>query len=408
MKVIIRIFIIILSANILYSQGGSNYSIIGIGDINYDGNAAYSALSGTSAAFPSITAINFKNPALWSLVTTTRLQAGYKFSQHLNDKDNLSNFQNSGSINGFSAIFAIDTSYGIAASIGVLPYSSINYLTATKIQSEIDGSMINGSNTYQGKGGISMAYFGLSTKIIDNLSFGASAFASFGKVSTSRLTEYSDDPYLFKYTSSKDDFFSGLGFKGGLYYQPFKNFSLGYFLESNDNLEIESKLIYSSPLIGDTTLISNSSYRIPLSQGFGISYLSGVFIIGADFSFQDYKDFNYNPGANSEFTNSWQFNIGVNRFGNESINASTLDKISYKFGFGTKKLYYTINGNDIMEYSFSMGASVPWSESFNSDISLNFGSRGSSGIGLIREYFAKLTIDLSIGEVWFIPFKREY
>jgi hypothetical protein len=56
----------------------------------------------------------------------------------------------------------------------------------------------------------------------------------------------------------------------------------------------------------------------------------------------------------------------------------------------------------------SIGFQVPWSGTFISDIALTFGSRGTQTDGLIREYFGKLSVDVSIGETWFKPFKRDY
>lgn len=408
MKLAINILVFFIIVSTVYTQGGSNYSILGIGDINYGGNAHYDALGGTSIAFPSITGINLKNPALWSNVTTTRLQAGYKFNQHINSNNDLTTLQNNGSLSGFSVLFAIDTNNGISASLGIYPYSTINYLTATKINTKILDLPILGTNTYQGKGGISAAYLGISTKIINELSLGLSIFSAFGKVEHSRTTEYTDDPYLFKYESKKEDVFSGVGLKGGLLTSPLKNFYLGYFFEYMKNLDVDSKIIYSSPLIGDTSVSVQENFILPFSQGIGLGFQSGLFQFGFDFSFQNFEELKYNINDNTQFTDSWQLNFGVNRIGNQSLNAKSLDKVSYKFGLAVKKLYYKILNNNIYEYSFSTGALIPWSDTFNTDISLTFGTRGINTNGMIREYFGRFNIDLSIGEVWFIPFKREY
>lgn len=404
----LAVLIFIISSNFIFAQGGSNYSIIGFGDINYDVNAAYMGLAGTSIAMPSETSINFKNPALWSAVKSTRLQAGYRFNQHISDATSGANWQNNANLSGFSALFAIDTNRGISASIGIAPYTSINYLTATVINESLNDVPLEGTNTYQGKGGITQAYIGFSTKIIENLAVGASIFTNFGKVSHSRTTEFTNDPYLFTYSNTRNDFFSGIGYKAGLFFEPISNLSVGYFFETNNQLSVESTYNYTSSLIGDTSFSRNSDYEFPISQGFGLSYLTGIFLIGTDFSFQDYSNFTYNAGNNSQFTDSWQLSFGLTRFGNTSINASTLDKSAYKFGFAARKLYYNLYNNDIMEYVLSVGASVPFSESFNTDIGFSFGTRATASNNLIKEYFAKMTVDLSIGEVWFIPFKREY
>jgi hypothetical protein len=407
-KILISLLILLNLAANLYSQGGSSYSLVGIGDINYSGNAAYEGMGGASIAMPSPESINFRNPALWSYTNLTRLQTGYKFNQHFNERENLNGYQNNGSLSNVSILFAIDTSKGISASFGIYPYSTINYLSATPIKDTLQGFPVEGSTTYQGKGGISIAYLGISTKIIKNLSIGVSAFASFGNVSTSRVTSYINDSYLFTYSNLKSDFFSGFGMKAGIYYEPLKNFGIGYFYEAQPNLDVNSNLNYSSPVLGDTILSSDNSYRIPNSQGVGLSYLTGVFQFGMDFSMQDFSGFTYNPGNQSQFQNSWQFAFGVNRLGNESINAETMDRIAYKLGFSAKKMYYSFFNNDILEYAVHTGMQIPWTSTLITDISLTLGTRGTLNNGLVREYFGRLGIDISLGESWFIPFKREY
>ena len=408
LKIILSLFILFNLTSQLFSQGGSSYSLVGIGDINYSGNAAYEGMGGVSIALPSEQSINFKNPALWSYTALTRLQTGYKFNQHFNERENLSGYQNNGSLSNMAILFALDTAKGIAASFGLYPYSSINYLSATPIKDTLQGIPVTGTNTYQGKGGLSVAYLGASTKILNNLSVGLSAFATFGNVSTSRVTAFTNDNYLFTYTNLKSDFFSGFGMKFGIYYEPIKNFGIGYFYESQPNLDVNSNMTYSSPVLGDTVLVSDNSYNMPNSQGIGLSYLTGVFQFGMDFSTQDFTGFKYNPGNKSQFQNSWQFAFGINRLGNPSINAETMDRIAYKLGFSAKKMYYNFFNNDILEYAVHTGMQIPWTQSLITDISLTIGTRGTLNNGLVREYFGRLGIDVSLGESWFIPFKRDY
>jgi hypothetical protein len=408
MKIIISFLILLNLTPNLFSQGGSSYSLVGIGDINYSGNASYEGMGGVSIALPSKSSINFRNPALWSYSSLTRLQTGYKFNQHFIERDNLSGYQNNGSLSNMSILFAIDTSNGIAASFGLYPYSNINYLSATPIQDTLQGIPLNGTTTYQGKGGISIAYLGVSTKILKNLSLGLSAFAAFGNVSASRLTAYTNDNYLFTYTTQKSDYFSGFGMKVGIFYEPVKNFGIGYFFESQPNLDVNSNLTYSSPVLGDTVLVSDNAYKIPNSNGVGLSYLTGVYQFGMDFSVQDFTGFQYNPGNKSQFQNSWQFCFGIEKLGDESINAETMDRIAYKLGFSSKKMYYNFFNNDILEYAVHTGLQIPWTSTLVTDISFTIGTRGTLNSGLVREYFGKLGIDISLGETWFVPFKRDY
>ena len=94
MKKTIIVILFILTNAALFSQGGSNYSIFGVGELNYVNGAKYDALGGTSVAFPHATGINLSNPAMWSENEDTRIQLGYKFNQSLVSNQNQDLYQN--------------------------------------------------------------------------------------------------------------------------------------------------------------------------------------------------------------------------------------------------------------------------------------------------------------------------
>lgn len=406
--ILILFLILIINLPKVYSQGGSNYSILGIGDINYGGNVAYLGLSGTQIAMPLDNSINSRNPAMWGFVSNTRLQAGYKFNQNIVTNENNTIWHNNGSITGFSGIFAIDSAMGISASFGIVPYSNINYLTSTKFSITQTGLTLNGETIYQGKGGISQAYIGASTQIFDWLGIGASVFTSFGVVENSSTTKFYDDIYSFTYINTKSDYVSGYGTKAGLYVTPAENFMLGFSLELQPKLSISSETKYDANVLADTLIKSESELKIPALIGFGASYKSGIFMFGADLSFQDFSSFDYSRNASTKFTSAMSASVGIVRFGNESLNAPILDRTAYKFGMAYNKLYYEILGSNIQEYSASLGMQMPFTGTLVVDFSVSGGMRLAGDSRLVNEYFARFGIDLSIGETWFVPFKREY
>lgn len=403
---IISIFFI--TTMVLVSQGGSNYSIIGIGDLNYGGNASYTALGGTQIAFPSSYSINSRNPAMWSYAANTRIQVGYNFNQNIVSSEKSTVWHNNGALSGFAGIFAIDSANGIAASFGIVPYSGINYLTATTTELSQIGLDLKGTTTYQGKGGISQAYAGTSAKITDWLGVGLSVFSTFGVVESIRETEFSSDYYSFNYTTTRSDYVSGWGAKTGMFVTPIENMIVGLSYEMQPSLTVSSETNYNSPTIPDTTITSDSDISIPGLFGLGASYSSGNFIFGGDFSVHDFTNFKYNAGANTEYTNGVIASVGVNRIGNPSLNAPFADRVSYKFGLGYHQLHYKVMNNNIIEYTAAMGMQMPFAGSLVADVSFVLGYRNSGDSRLVSEYFGRLGVDISIGETWFVPFKREY
>ena len=406
MKKFIIIIIFISSFSVALSQGGSNYSIFGIGDFNNSISANYEAIAGTSIAMPSAYAMNSQNPALLSLLGTTRLQVGYRFTQSLLENNSSSLFQNNGGINAISASFVFDTSRKVAASIGLTPTTKVNFLISKNYQTIIDNQTVTGYSTYQGSGGISSLYFSLSGKLIDNLHIGGTIKKNFGNIKYTNIIDY-PDVYTFTNYFENEDIFDGFGFNIGLYYN-YKNFSIGGFYSDLGELNVDRTAYQGSDLIGDTSFSSNFAVNSAKFFGVGISYSTGKFQIGADYKVSLMKDFNYTNSTLATFNDGNEISLGVIRYGNLNKRASYFDQIDYKFGFAYNKLYYSVNNNQINEYKVTYGMGMPFAENAIFDVALMFAKRGSTVNGLVNEYYGKLIIDVSIGEYWFIPFKREY
>ncbi len=406
MKKILAFAIVALFPLLAYSQGGSNYSVFGIGDIFSGANASYQAMGGTFIAVPSETAINIKNPALWSTATSTRLMTGYNFNQHLNVSGNQTLYQNNGKISGLYTLFNIDKELGISASFGLHSYSSINYMIANKFTISKDDISQEGKNTFQGNGGLSSAYFGASTKLYGGLTLGASAFVLFGPINTDAKTEFNDF-YTYNYETKQTDYATGWGSRLGLYYN-YDAFSLGAFYEYLGDVDFDRETSYISSVISDTTAKSSFTQNMPSSYGVGLSYKTGKFLLASDFSMINMSKISYNQGLNTAFQDAFRFSVGAIRYGNTSRIAGYLDRVSYKAGLAYQRLYYKINGSNINELSFSVGAEMPIGLGGVIDAAFVFGTRGIETDNLIKEYFGRMYIEISIGEIWFKPFKRRY
>ncbi|MFC2130790.1 hypothetical protein ACFLSQ_05100 [Bacteroidota bacterium] len=405
---ILILLTLLFTAMGLFAQGGSNYSIFGLGDIDVNPGAAYEGLAGTSIAFPMDHSINSLNPALWSHITKTRLMTGYKFNQSFmeDDEDNVL-YQNNGKLSGISSIFVIDTSLGVAVSFGINPYSSVNYLISVPVDISYEGLNVTGRTLYEGKGGVSLAYLGGSYNILNNLSVGALAFATFGVINSTVSTSFNDENFFMSLTETENRF-KGYGYRLGILYEPVEGFNLGAFTEQHQSFEFEKDLTYASEFQNDTSFVDNLELTLPNAYGAGISYLTGKFRIGADYKIYKLKELNFNQGPNTEFRNLQIFSIGFSRLGSQSLSAHFLDKATYNLGIGYKQLYYKINGQDIDEIYASFGMNIPVVGTSIIDASFTFGSRGTTSNSLVREYYGRLSVDISIGETWFKPFKREY
>jgi hypothetical protein len=411
MKITTFIIILVLtalSATVgMKAQGGSNYTIFGIGDLYDNSSAGYVGLGGTCAAMPSETSINPLNPALWSTVTTTRLQAGYIFNQEIVNSNQQTVRQNNGKINGIKGLFCIDTSLGITVGFGLTPYTSVNYLIAKPFTVSKEGISIDGLETYEGTGGISQAYLGGSIRLFNSLALGVSAFAAFGNVGNSVVTELYDVNSTATFTDQLDNY-TGYGFRGGMYFNGIPNLGIGAYIENHQPYKVQRMIDFRSQLLGDSITGYNLGLTIPTLYGAGISYTIGKVLIGADYSIQDFSNLNYQSNPGTKFKQYKHWSLGVSRLGSKSPGSNVYDKTTYNIGAGYNELYYSILGKDMNEYFGSFGVQVPLIGTAMLDAAIQIGTRGTKDNGLLQEYFGRLVIDVSIGETWFKPFHREF
>lgn len=407
MKKTIIVILFILTNAALFSQGGSNYSIFGVGELNYVNGAKYDALGGTSVAFPHATGINLSNPAMWSENEDTRIQLGYKFNQSLVSNQNQDLYQNNGGLDGLLTLFNLDTAMGASVSMGFYSYTNVNSLISTPISVNANGESLSGLTTYQSSGGITRVYFGFSIKPIDMLAVGAQVFGNTGLIENTTRSVFYEANAFSTFTEAKDGL-SGTGFRFGLMLEPLNNLRIGAFFEPSSNLTVENELTFGSSLIADTTFKSSNDYNIPSTLGLGASYESGKFIFGLDYQTSDYSSFSYNAYNNVQYSAFNSYSLGIQRIGNNSPNARGLDTWGYSLGANFKNHYFKINGLAIDEFSGSFGFTIPIRGTAELDATLTFGQRGTTDSGLIKESFGRLSMNISIGDTWFQPFNRSY
>ncbi len=407
MKKIITLIVFIVLSTPLFSQGGSNYSIFGVGELNHVNGAKYDALGGTSVAFPHSTGINLSNPAMWSENTDTRIQLGYKFNQSLVSNSNQDLYQNNGGLDGLLTLFNLDTAMGASVSMGFYSYTNINSLISTPVTVTANGETLSGVTIYEASGGITRVYFGFSIKPIDMLAIGAQIFGNTGLIQNSAQSVFNEANSFATYTEAKDGL-GGTGFRFGLMLEPINNLRFGAYFEPSSSLSVDNELTFGSGLIDDTTFTSNANYDLPSNLGLGVSYETGKFIFGLDFNTSDYSSFQYNKYDNVQYSTYNSYSLGIHRVGNNSPNAKGLDSWGYSLGANIKNHYFQVNGVAIDEFSGSFGFTIPIRGTAELDAAISFGQRGTTDSGLIKESFGRLSVNISIGDTWFQPFNRSY
>ncbi len=403
------LLLLMLSKITAFSQGGSNYSALGIGDLRYSVGALYDAMSGTSIAMPMVHGINVVNPALLGLATTTRIQTGYKFSQHVIRSEGITSAQNNGKLDGLLAMFSVDTAKGFGISLGILPYSSLNYSTARSIQTDLNGEVISGHSTQLGKGGVSQVQLGASVKVFSDLQIGISTSALFGVLEYSDQVTIDGSSWSVRNAQSYD--IRGLIFKGGLWWKPAKGLNIGAFFSGGTNASVfitrQATGYNPAGAYADTVEIEESQTGLPITAGLGWSMNLGKNLLGMDLMWGDYTGITVNARPDAQYTTMYRTSLAYSNPGEMSSISTFFDNIGYHAGAYFEKTYVTYNGANLYEYAGSLGISFPLGGHAIVDAAVQVGRRGPAIENYLTDMFGRLTVTVSIGETWFKPFARD-
>lgn len=397
-------------AGIVWAQGGANYTAFGFGQQRTTFGAAYEGLAGAAYAVPSDYLFGIANPALWTQVKTTRIQGGYRFNQQRIEQSGAATAQNNGKLDGAALLFAIDTGRQIAASIGVFPSSSVNYTSLRRFQIELPTvGVLDGSTTYRGGGGMVTAYAGGATRIAQGVAVGAAVLYGFGLISDQTETNIQSEASQ-RAVSTQNDQIQTLGLRIGLSAQTTSGFGAGIAATMFGPLRVERIQNYQSFPSGqttpsfDTTFVQRVSSSMPIAIGGGVTYSLRRWFVTLDGEWSPSQVVTYRYSPLAEPSQSFRLSLAASYRGSRSSGASFDDRLTLSGGVFLQRLPVAIGGRALQEYGASVGMQIPFGGAAMIDAALVGGIRGS---GLpVREEFFRLSVTLSVGEVWFVPFRR--
>lgn len=409
MKYVALACLLVLGAPVLRSQGGSNYSALGLGDAHFQAGGLYTAMGGTSIAMPSHYGINVVNPALLGRSVTTRLQVGYRFNQHVvRNVDERIIAQNNGELDGLLAMFSVDTARGFGVSFGILPFTNMAYKVQRPLSAIAGSDTIAGRSAQDGSGGTSMLHLGASVRLLHNLHFGLQFNGLFGVLSyTDRVT--ADGPFN-AVASSKSYDIRGLLLKGGFTWDPSPWLMVGgYVSAGGDGSVFTTRRVTGfsgSSILYDSTRIDEGSTGLPLLVGMGLSTPVGSGRLGADLEMQDFTSVTVNNRPDAGYTTGLRVSVGYTRPG--PTTGSWWNQIGYHAGLSAQRLPVQFKGAPIYESVIAGGLSMPLGGNAMVDAGLQLGYRGVDAPGSdLDELLGRFTVTVSIGEIWFRPFGRE-
>jgi hypothetical protein len=411
---VIIVLLFILTGTV-FSQddknGGSVYSIFGLGDLNYSTSARTDAMGIMGFALYGNYS-NILNPATWARIPNTRFSTRFNF-ENLQSSDGTNTSKRTyGNFEGFNLSIPFNTGNGWIFDAGINNYSQVNY----DIQVPGKSGSEDYTQYYSGNGGITRISLGFSYIIFRHFSFGAQFNYAFGNINKKNTIDFINTE-LFDSRNTYSSSVSGFYFNTGLIFHGFgkllrnkklDNLTIGAYFSTPGNFNSTQSAKFNKITGVDSINIAENELKIPLSLGFGISNVfNDKLVIAADFFMQNWENYKIKSSDGTEahpveIKNNMRVGLGMEYTPSQKMESSIFERMSYRIGGNYTSDYLRINGEDINALGLSAGLSVPISRHNSIDLVFSYKTRGKTSNGLVKDNILHLGASVNISELWFL------
>ncbi len=397
----------------------SPYSRFGIGDLSDNNNAWNMTMGQLGIGAQSPYHVNNTNPASYIAYDSLSFifEGGFN-GQFVTLTSSLQSTSRNYASLGY-LLFGMPVNKWWKTSLGLVPFSDVGYNVAINDSYVATGRI---QRNYAGSGGINRFYWGNAFRPFKNFSIGANISYLFGSMKRDAIVLFPDSAYTMNFRQSYYVTMNDLYFDFGAQYRiKLKNdlsLTLGAVFAPTLSMAAKTDILAytflsnsSGTEIPRDTLIKQTGYSgrivVPTMIGGGFSFdKTDKWLIGVDYKWQNWQKFSAFNQSDS-LVNSWHVSAGGEIIPKIDNYTNFLARMHYRLGFSYTKTYLHLRGQDINEYGMSFGIGIPLRGMKTMlNVGGEYGSRGNTNEGLIRESYFKIVVGFSIYERWFI--KRKY
>lgn len=396
-------------------NNNSPYSIIGIGDIE---KSAFDRTSGMGHAGIALSSNRFfyqSNPASFSAIEPHffyfEMATRYK-SQTYSGLPITDPAQSlSSDIQVKKMAIAIKPRPRWALSIGLMPYSTVNYSFNAK--KSILGSNLSADGYYEGSGSTNQFYITNSFQVSKKLSIGVQATYLFGQLKeTETLSQGITDSVLL---TTRNIYLGAPYLKFGLQYKtkitPNWAMALGLTASNKVNLTADYTLQVQNgySILKNTEFYKPNYFGIPASVTAGVAVIyKDAYTLAADLNRQNWSNLNF-KGINYTLVNSQRISIGAEYSKKMAYLDQLYEKYFLQTGFFYNDSYLKINGKQLTDYGATFGAGMLLKRSgLGLQGAIEIGEMGTTDNGLIKEKYTQFSITLSYRDFWISRKMKKY
>lgn len=415
------LLMLIVTANIHAQNNASPYSIVGIGDIEKSSFDRTTGMGYAGVALSSSKSLYNVNPASYSYLddyffhveTSIRYKGVSYAGKPITDGANSS----SAGLVSKKIVFAIKLKPKWGFSFGLLPFSTTNYSFAAK--KTVQGTGFSTNANYQGSGSVNQAYVASSYKIVKGFSVGLQASYLFGQQLQEETiaTDLSSGSLYTKRNISLSKGFLLAGMQYNTAISKKWNIAFGATISNKTKLDANYSLLVKD---GTATIENNENYKnsyftLPVMFTIGIAAtLKDKYTFALDYNHQDWGSAK-NTGVNYTLVNSDRVSAGFQFskkkplpaiYQNYAAKNATYEKSFLQAGVFYSNSYLKMYGQQLKDYGFTIGGGFNSMRGLGVQGALEFGQRGTTANGLIKENYTQFTLTLMYKESWFG--KRRY
>lgn len=407
----------------------SPYSIFGLGERVYSGNALTWSLGQTTQGIRSPYFVNYQNPASYSATYTTNIEAGAVVGNTTVSSATSSGTASNAWMNYFNLAFPVAAKRGIGLSFGATPVTSVGYQMTTNTTLPQD-SAINGipaSYNLYGRGGLSQLYFGGGMRLYRNVSAGLNGRYVFGETRHTTQLLIPASYNMFNTNEDRIHYTSGWVMDFGV--QVHDTFSVKHGNGSRDyewvagltftpesQLSVEEAYLLRSLPIGSATGIRDTIYKasgtkgtavMPMSWKAGVSFAQkDCWMVSADVSSTQWSRFS-SMGSNDSLRNSIGAGFGASWIPDFKSKAY-LARVEYRVGARYEQMPLEVNGTRLSAMSLTAGLGLPIARSRSRvNLGVEWMQRGTTSNNLLQEEYLRVFIGISFADRWFYRYRYD-
>ncbi|MDR1406153.1 MAG: hypothetical protein LBI89_02995 [Prevotellaceae bacterium] len=395
------------------------YTFYGIGDLTPPGLSYHRGMGGIGIGMRNNRTINYLNPAALSMQDTLSFMFdfGGEMQNYYLSTSEQSSANNSINMHHLAMSFPV---WGkLVMGLSVLPYSSIGYdISRKETRPEVLAETGGATYTHQGEGGLNQLMMSLGYSF-GRLSIGGQAQYIFGSIDRFDNVTAANTAGFSSVNSGKLIKASNFAFAlGAQYSQPVGKYSLtaGAVYQFRNNMRVEKvDFIYGIGGMGTDTLRyeSDPNARLPVPASFGIGFTiseGAKWMAGLDYTFRNWTHTAFDVPASRHFKAVPEHIIraGFEYTPNRYDIRYFLKRWSYRGGLFFENTYLQFDDTRIKNIGLTLGAGIPIGNMNNSvNIAVELGQRGTARNNLIRERYWKISVSLSLYDIWFIKQRFE-